>query len=129
MAEIDIQKHIDYWRDGANEAFIAAQDMILRDQRILFGLFFAHLALEKILKAHVCRQTQQIPPRIHNLIRLAEIAQLELSDEQIRILSSINEFNLEGRYPENWIAPPTLDDAKNYLANSQKVLEWLTNQL
>lgn len=55
MPEFDIQKQVIYWRDGAIEAFDAAQDMILRDKRILFGLFFVHLGLEKILKAHISR--------------------------------------------------------------------------
>ena len=129
MGDFDIQKQVIYWRDGATEAFDAAQDMILRDKRVLFGLFFVHLGLEKILKARICRHTKQFPPRIHNLIRLAEIAEIKIDDEQIRILSLLNEFNLEGRYPENWAEPPTLEQAKMYLERSRKVFEWLTNQL
>jgi HEPN domain-containing protein len=129
MPEFDIQKQVIYWRDGAIEAFDAAQDMILRDKRILFGLFFVHLSLEKILKAHISRQTRGFPPRIHNLIRLAEIAEIVMDDEQIRILSSLNEFSLEGRYPENWTEPPSLEQAKVYLERSRKVFQWLTNLL
>jgi HEPN domain-containing protein len=129
MAELDIQKQLAYWRDGAVEAFGAAQDMILRDQRVLFGLFFVHLTLEKALKAYICRQTGQLPPRIHNLIRLAEIAGLNLDEEQIKIMAAVNEFNLEGRYPETWMPPPTLDEAKEYLMRSKKVFEWLNNLL
>jgi len=41
-------------------------------RRFRHGLFFIHLALEKILKAHVCRNTVDIAPPIHNLARLAE---------------------------------------------------------
>ncbi len=42
---IDIQKQIDYWRNGAVEDYDVAKSLI--DQRkIRHGLFFAHLALE-----------------------------------------------------------------------------------
>ncbi len=129
MTQIDIQKHVTHWREGAIEALAASRDMILRDKRTLFGLFFIHLAIEKILKAHVCSQTGELPPRIHNLIRLAEIAGLELDDEQIRVLAALNEFNLEGRYPETWSAPPSVELAQQYLNRSEKVFTWLMSQL
>jgi hypothetical protein len=46
----DIGKQIAYWRDGAAEDWRVAQDLIKRRQ-VRHGLFFAHLALEKLLKA------------------------------------------------------------------------------
>ncbi len=45
------------------------------------ALFFVHLSVEKALKALVCRETSDIPPRTHNLVRLAELAKLEMSGE------------------------------------------------
>jgi HEPN domain-containing protein len=44
-------------------------------------LFFAHLALEKLLKAHVCRATRDLAPRVHALLRLAERAGLMLPED------------------------------------------------
>ena len=67
----DIGKQIAYWRDGAAEDWRVAQDLIKR-RKVRHGLFFAHLALEKLLKALVCRRTQDLAPRIHSLVRLAE---------------------------------------------------------
>ena len=49
---IDIAKQIAYWRVGAEEDWVVAQKLVA-DESIRHGLFFAHLALEKILKAHV----------------------------------------------------------------------------
>ena len=63
--------------------------------KIRHGLFIAHLALEKMLKAHVCLE---LAPRIHNLVRLAEMAGLKLSETQIDLLADASEFNIEGRY-------------------------------
>ncbi len=49
---IDIEKQIAYWRDGSIEDWQVAQELI-SNGRIRHGLFFAHLSLEKLLKAHV----------------------------------------------------------------------------
>ena len=100
MAEIDIDRQIAYWRDGAQKDLIFAEKSILRDRETLYGLFFAHLALEKILKAHVCKTTREIPPRIHKLVALARLGQLDFSQEQLDFLAIVNIYNLEGRYPE-----------------------------
>jgi HEPN domain-containing protein len=71
---IDIDKQIAFWRDSGKEDLAVAHELVNKNS-IHHDLFFAHLALEKILKAHVCRVIQDIfPPRLHNLIRLAELA-------------------------------------------------------
>ena len=74
---IDIDKQISFWRNSAEEDLAVARDLVHRN-RIRHGLFFAHLALEKALKAHVCCVTQDIAPRLHNLVRLAELAELDI---------------------------------------------------
>ncbi|NCO95976.1 MAG: HEPN domain-containing protein, partial [Armatimonadetes bacterium] len=51
---IDVEKQVAYWRDGAKEDWEVAQELVDRG-RTRHGLFFGHLALEKLLKAHVCR--------------------------------------------------------------------------
>ena len=58
---VNIAKHIPYWRDGAMEDLLVARDLI-DSGKIRHGLFFAHLALEKILKANVCRATKDLAP-------------------------------------------------------------------
>ena len=105
-----------------------AQDLIRRN-KTRHGLFFAHLALEKLLKAHVCRQTQDLPPRIHNLTRLAELAALSLDQTQVDILAEMNVFNLEGHYPDLSVSPLSKKEAKSYLRRAEEVYQWLTSQL
>ncbi len=89
---MDIEKQIAYWRNGAKEDWDVAQELV-QNGRTRHGLFFAHLALEKMLKALVCRQTSDLPPRIHNLVRLAELAALPLSQRQLDILAEMNAFS------------------------------------
>jgi HEPN domain-containing protein len=125
---IDVQKHVAYWKDGAAEDLEVAVDLIAQN-RIRHGLFFAHLALEKMLKAHICLHTSDLAPRIHNLIRLAEVAELSLTVDQQNILADMNAFNIEGRYPNTLTPVPSLKEAKVYLERTKEVYEWLLSQL
>lgn len=123
---VDISKQVSHWREGAVEDWGVAQELIDRN-KIRHGLFIAHLALEKTLKAHVCRITGELAPRIHNLVRLAEIGGLTLSDSQIDLLADVNEFNIEGRYPELLMPPPTRAEADEYMARIAEVLQCLNS--
>ena len=96
---VDIEKQVEHWRANALEDWQVASDLI-GDGRIRHGLYFVQLALEKALKAHVIRHTQDLAPRIHNLVRLSQIAALEISPEYLDVLADMNAFNLEGRYPD-----------------------------
>ncbi len=125
---INIAKQVKYWHDGAIEDWEVAQSL-LTNRKIRHALFLGHLALEKLLKAHVCRHTQDLAPRIHNLVRLANLTNLEFTSEQIDVLADMNAFNLEGRYPDLLAKPPSLSEAVTYLNNAAKVYQWLIIQL
>jgi len=53
---VDIDKQIAYWRDSANEDWAVARQLV-DNSRIRHGLFFAHLTLEKTLKALICKHS------------------------------------------------------------------------
>jgi HEPN domain-containing protein len=93
------------------------------------GLFFAHLALEKVLKAHVCRHTGELAPYIHDLVRLASAASLPLDDHRRDVLAKMNAYALAGRYPDTLPATVTPTDARARLAEAREVFEWLMTQL
>jgi len=121
---IDIHKLISFWRKSAEEDLAVARDLVHRN-RIRHGLFFAHLALEKALKAHVCCVTQDIAPRLHNLVRLAELAELDIQPAQVDILAEMNSFNIEGRYPDTLSPPPSQEEAQRYMTQTEEVFQWL----
>ena len=121
---IDIDKQIAFWRDGAKEDWGVARELVVR-KRVRHGLFFAHLALEKALKAIVCRKTHDIAPRLHNLVRLVELAELELQSSQLDVLAEMNSFSIEGRYPDALSSPPSHEEALSYLNRAEEVFRWL----
>ena len=125
---MNLQKHIEYWLTSAAEDWEIAQDLVNR-QKNRHGLFFAHLTLEKVIKAHVCHTTKEVAPRLHTLLRLAEKANLSLSQEQRDFLAEFDRYQLEGRYPEDLMAPPTQEEAQIQLAKAREIYQWLVQQL
>ena len=125
---VDIDKQVAHWRDGSQEDMEVARELITHG-RTRHGLFFAHLSLEKALKAHICRQTRELAPRVHNLVRLVEQAALKPDQKQMDILAEMNAFNVEGRYPETLGLPPTPAEAQSYLSRADEVFQWLIQQL
>ena len=125
---INIKKQIDYWLNGAHEDWTVAKELIEKGHS-RHGLFFGHLALEKLLKAHVCLYQQDLAPRIHNLIRLSELTGLSFNQDHIRLLAEMNAFNIECRYPESLTPAPTMREAKKYLKQAEEIFLWLIKQL
>jgi HEPN domain-containing protein len=125
---VDITQLVARWRDGAREEWQVATEL-LENGRVRQALFFTHLALEKALKAHVCRHTGDLAPRTHNLVRLAEVAELGLSPAQTDVLAETNEFVLAGRYPDVVSTTPTLAEAQACQDRAQEVFLWLIQQL
>jgi len=125
---MDIQKQINYWRDSSDEDQ-RVSGVLLEKKEYPYALFFSHLALEKMLKAHIAKHTNDFPPKIHNLVRLAELAGTVLTQDQETFLSGFEEYQIEGRYPSSF--PPVVD-AQAMLADSKRakeLREWLKKQL
>jgi HEPN domain-containing protein len=84
--------------------------------------------LEKALKAHVCVSTQAVPPRIHNLRRLYDISGLPQNKKFDSTLAEINQFNLEGRYPEVMPIEPDIEAASLLIQQVDTLYQWLMKQ-
>jgi HEPN domain-containing protein len=126
---VDIEKQIAHWKTSGEEDWAAAQ-RLLEGGMIRHGLYFSHLALEKLLKGLVCRQTRDLPPRIHNLVSLLELAGLaaEADDLMAQSLAQMNAFQMEGRYPD-FVAPPvTPSDAIRYRMKAEEAYRWLLSR-
>lgn len=77
---IDLNKQIEYWIQGAEDDLVTA-DLLMCEKRILHGLFFCHLVIEKAIKAHLVKISEEVAPRSHNLIHLSEKAKLDFDDQ------------------------------------------------
>ena len=74
---------------------------LFKDGNYVHSLFFAHLSLEKLLKAHWVKDNEEnFPVKTHSLVRLAESTKLVFTEDQLVFLERMNDFQLEGRYPD-----------------------------
>ncbi|MCF8239785.1 MAG: HEPN domain-containing protein [Melioribacteraceae bacterium] len=63
--------------------------------------FYWSFGFRETIKSDLCKKNEsKIPPKLHNLVRLAKLALIEIDEERIVLLDKINDFNLEVRYPE-----------------------------
>ena len=96
---LNINRLKNFWVNEAEEALRVA-DHLVEKEDFSYALFFGHLALEKSLKALCVDKLKDHAPPIHNLVRLARIAGIELDEQTESELLAITAFNIESRYPD-----------------------------
>ena len=123
---------IDYWTQGSAEDLKNALEIIHQTSRYASGLFFLHLCLEKALKALYVQKNSEYAPFTHNLLSLLVKIDLTLPDADVQILSEINEFNLEARYPDDKFSlyqRATKEVATYYLTECLRLQSWILKTL
>ena len=125
---MDINKQIEYWRSGAVNDIDTAE-LLIKNNKLLHGLFFCHLVIEKIIKAHVVKASKNVPPKSHNLNWLLEKTDLKLNNEDKDFIGILMNYQLEGRYPQYYPPPPSYKIAYEYLSKTKELLSCLKNKL
>ena len=125
---MDINKQIEYWKSGA-KSDIETAGILIDKGKYLHGLFFCHLTIEKILKANFVMQNKKVAPKTHDIIYLAEHANLKLRENDLQFLPILMKYQLEGRYPEYSPIIPPQENSNEYLNKTKDLLEWLIQRL
>lgn len=129
--KIDVAKQIDYWvRSSTSD--IGTSKILCKNKKYLEALFFAHLSLEKALKAHVVKKTEDIPPYSHNLILLAKKGDIKLANSKKEFLAEMNRYQIQGRYPDDrYKLSKTVNykEASNIIKKVKEIREWLIKKL
>ena len=123
-------KQVDYWKKGSDEDWESVRRMVESTQEYHWCLFVMHLSMEKALKGLVAKKIGDPPPEIHNLVRLADLADLELTEQQVLLLEQVNQFCLASRYPEEQLELrklATREFALEYLERLETFRQWLMN--
>ncbi|MFH0838273.1 MAG: HEPN domain-containing protein [Patescibacteria group bacterium] len=99
LSEKKIKKLADYWINNSKEK-LNSMKKLYESKCYADALYYGHMILEMILKAHVVMKTKKPALKIHNLRRLYEISGMELEIDDIKLMVKVNEFNMETRYPD-----------------------------
>jgi HEPN domain-containing protein len=130
-SELNVTHVVSFWMTEAEEALLVAHHLVAKAD-YSYALFFGHLALEKLLKAlYVFNQERHAPP-MHNLLRLARAAEIEVDDETEKKLTTITAFNLESRYPDfkrSFRQICTPEYTATQMAVIEGLMQWLRSQL
>lgn len=94
-----VDNAVDYWLQTAAHDYDTMIGLF-SIKRYSDCLFYGHIVLEKLLKALVVQYTNEQAPRIHDLVRLQEMAHVSLTKDQLDLLDTVNDFNIRARYPE-----------------------------
>jgi HEPN domain-containing protein len=127
-----INEHIRYWLNSADHDLDTAESLFSAE-KFDWCLFLGHLVLEKGLKAFYVKDNQnRMPPKTHNLVKLAEKTTIPLNDELKLFLDEVNDFNLEVRYPEyrqEFYKSCTKEFAEEYLDKIKEQYKWIKSLL
>jgi len=125
---MDINKQIKYWISSA-ETDLDSAKLLIDNMKILHGLFFCHLVIEKAIKAHIVKEMSEVPPKSHNLMFLIEKSNLEIDTEQDIFFGILMKYQLEGRYPDYNPKVPSKEKALQYFLKTEEIFIWLKNKL
>lgn len=128
---MDKNEIIKYWETLA-ENDVAVMQHLFDSKDFNYCLYIGHLVLEKILKAHYVKAIDDVPPRTHDLVKLASKSGIELTDDFTNKLLLINTFNIEARYPDekfSFYKMCTREFTEIQKSQIMEIYLWLKSQL
>lgn len=127
------EEKVAYWLDIADYDIETAEAMY-KTKRWLYVAFMCHQTIEKTLKAYWSFVRDDMPPKTHNHMRLADECGLyeQMNEEQKAFLEIITNYNIEARYPEDKAAlSRTLSPkvCRNLIDDTKLIQQWIKDKL
>ena len=121
---------VKYWRDSSDKDHLTMHHLLV-SKDYHWSLFLGHLVLEKLLKAIFVKKHNQHAPFTHDLLRLSEKIEIQLSEEQSEWLDEISAFNLNARYDnykQDFYKLCTKDFSTLWIERIENLRTWLIQQ-
>ena len=122
----------DYWLELCDDDMKAARAMF-ETKNYLWTGFICHLIAEKALKAVIASITEQIPPKTHDLPKLASIGNInDMTDDFKKLLNNLTPLQIDARYPEykeKISATLTKEYCRRLLKETGDFLCWIKQKL
>jgi len=122
---------IQFWLESSDKDFHTMQHLY-ESGDYMWSLFIGHLVIEKLLKAYYVHKKDENYPMIHNLLRIAEKAGLDLNDEQQLFFSTVTGFNINARYDDfkqSFYQKCTQEYTVIWIEKIKTIRSWIKNQL
>jgi HEPN domain-containing protein len=133
MEEIELNKEnvINHWISTSEEDY-ETMNQLFQNKNYSWSLFLGHISTEKILKAYYVKSHGKHAPFTHNLYRIAELSNLEISEEHADWLDKITTFNINARYDDykrEFYSLCTKEFTKEWIDKIQKIQKWIKTML
>jgi HEPN domain-containing protein len=130
-SNIDVNKIVNHWIETSDNDY---QTMLTlyNSKSYSWALFLGHISIEKLLKALYVKNFNKHAPFTHNLYRLAELIQIDLTDEYADWLDEVTSFNLNARYDDykkEFYSLCTQDYTKSWIEIIKKLRTWIKGML
>ncbi len=130
MEEIELNKEnvINHWISTSEEDY-ETMNQLFQNKNYSWSLFLGHISTEKILKAYYVKSHGKHAPFTHNLYRIAELSNLEISEEHADWLDKITTFNINARYDDykrEFYSLCTKEFTKEWI---DKIQKWIKTML
>ena len=130
-SKIEVEKVVKHWIDTSGEDYQTMKDLF-NSKSFGWALFLGHISTEKLLKAYYVKRYKTHAPLTHNLYRLAEQNELELTDEYADWLDEITSFNLHARYDDykrEFYTLCTPEYTLDWIDRIEKIRTWIKEML
>lgn len=119
------------WLTVAEDDLLAAKALLKEERLANLVAFHCQQCLEKCFKA-VIDEKGLTSIKSHDLNRLFSLTDISCSEEEIRIISILNEVYIDSRYPGDMgLLPqgkPTLNELESFISLCETVLLKIQNQ-
>ncbi len=128
---LDKDKMIGYWTISSDEDYDTM--LVLYEKRKFnWALFIGHLMIEKLLKALFVKNNNEYPPYIHNLLRLAELCNIQIDDDKRVFFVTVTAFNINARYDDYKLSfqqKCTPEFTRKWIDNILTYRQWIKEQI
>lgn len=124
------EKSIKAWLEKMEEDRQTAHDL-LKSGRYTWCAFACQQFLEKYLKAAYVKQFKKVPPYTHSLLKLCKELTLNLPENILNTLTTVDKYYLAARYPAYKESLNITDKTKAeyFFQETQEAFEWLQSNL
>ncbi|MCL1820867.1 MAG: HEPN domain-containing protein [Oscillospiraceae bacterium] len=128
-----MDERVSYWLDLCAYDLDTAKAM-METKRYLYVGFMCHQVVEKSLKGYHYHLLKSDAPYTHSLKRLALLTRLntELSESWIKLISDLENMNIEARYPErkdDLARHLTKEICNRFILETEEFLRWINSKL
>jgi HEPN domain-containing protein len=127
----NIDKIVNNWLTSSDDDY-KVMNSLFHSKNYNWALFLGHIVMEKLLKAYYVKKRLEHAPLTHNLYRLAELSELELTEEHADWLDKITTFNINARYDDykkEFYTLCTPSFAQEWITKIGTLRQWIKQKL